>query len=272
MIPYPHIDPVLVALGPLKVRWYGIAYVMGFLAAWWLAKRRAMRPGSTWTAADVEDLIFFAVFGVVLGGRLGYLLFYGQEQLSHDPSYWYKVWEGGMSFHGGLIGVLTALCIYAYRRGRRIGDVFDFVAPIPGIGILFGRIANFINGELWGRPTDLPWGVAVPTQDGVVVLHASQLYEGLLEGLLTFVVLWVFTARPRPRWAPAGLFLSLYAVCRILVEFVRVPDAQLGYLAGGWLTMGMALSLPMLVAGGTMIAVAYVRKFPSGNLTVGTGG
>jgi phosphatidylglycerol:prolipoprotein diacylglycerol transferase len=266
MIPYPHIDPVLLALGPLKIRWYGIAYVVGFLSAWSLAKRRASRPGSTWTMVDVEDLIFFSVFGVVLGGRLGYLCFYGQDQLARDPSYWYKVWEGGMSFHGGLIGVLLAMCFFAYRRTRSIGDVFDFVAPIPGIGILCGRIANFVNSELWGKATDLPWGFAVPTERGVVVLHASQLYEGLLEGLLMFVIMWTFTSRPQPRWVPAGLFLVLYAIFRIMVEFVRVPDSQLGYLAGGWLTMGILLSIPMLVVGIAMMALGYARRTPSGNL------
>ncbi len=266
MIPYPHIDPVLLALGPLKVRWYGIAYVAGFLAAWWLAKRRASDPRSTWTVVDIEDLIYFAVFGVVIGGRLGYLFFYGQEQLAHDPSYWYKVWEGGMSFHGGLIGVLVALCFFAYRRGRAVGDVFDFVAPIPGIGILCGRVANFVNGELWGKPTDLPWGFAVPTEQGTVVLHASQLYEGVLEGLVMFVLLWAFTRTPRPRWVPSGLFLLLYAVFRILIEFVRVPDAQLGYLAWDWLTMGILLSIPMFLAGTIMLIVGYLRRTPTGNM------
>lgn len=266
MIPYPHIDPVLVALGPLKVRWYGIAYVAGFLAAWALARRRARQVGSTWTPVDVEDLIFFCVFGVVLGGRLGYLLFYGQEQLAHDPSYWYKVWEGGMSFHGGLMGVVIALTVFAFRRRRSMGDVFDFVAPVPGIGILCGRIANFINGELWGKPTDVPWGFAVPTERGVVVLHASQLYEGLLEGLVTFLILWWFTSSSRPRWVPSGLFLILYAVFRTALEFVRVPDAQLGYLAGGWLTMGMVLSLPMFAIGAGMIAYGYAKRTPSGNV------
>ncbi len=265
MIPYPHIDPVLVALGPLKVRWYGIAYVIGFISAWWLAKRRAEQVGSTWKLTDVEDLIFFAVFGVVLGGRMGYLLFYGQEQLARDPSYWYKVWEGGMSFHGGLLGVIIAMVLFAYRRGRSIGDVFDFVAPIPGIGILCGRIANFVNGELWGRPTDVPWGFAVPTEQGPIVLHASQLYEGLTEGLITFLILWTFTSKPRPRWVPSGLFLALYAIFRIAIEFVRVPDAQLGYLAWGWLTMGMVLSIPMLVIGAAMMVYGSVRQVPSGN-------
>ncbi len=266
MIPYPHIDPVLLALGPLKVRWYGIAYVAGFLAAWWLAKRRAAQPGSTWKLVDVEDLIFFAVFGVVLGGRLGYLLFYGQEQLSREPSYWYKVWQGGMSFHGGLIGVIIAVSLFAYRRRRSIGDVLDFAAPIPGIGILAGRIANFVNGELWGKATDVAWGFAVPTEGGTVVLHATQLYEGALEGLLMFIILWTFTSKPRPRWVPTGLFLTLYAVFRVLVEFVRVPDEQIGYLAGGWLTMGIVLSVPMLIAGLSMIAWGYVRGTPSGNV------
>ena len=171
-----------------------------------------------------------------------------------------------MSFHGGLIGVLVALCFFAYRRGRAVGDVFDFVAPIPGIGILCGRVANFVNGELWGKPTDLPWGFAVPTEQGTVVLHASQLYEGVLEGLVMFVLLWAFTRTPRPRWVPSGLFLLLYAVFRILIEFVRVPDAQLGYLAWDWLTMGILLSIPMFLAGTIMLIVGYLRRTPTGNL------
>ena len=245
-------------------------YVVGFIAAWQLAKRRAAAPGSTWAANDADDLMFFSVFGVILGGRIGWLLFYGQQALSEDPAYWYKIWQGGMSFHGGLIGVLVALGIFAFRRGRHLLDVFDFAAPLPAIGIGAGRIGNFINGELWGKPTDVPWGFGVSSPEGgVQVLHASQLYEAALEGLVMFFVLWWFTSTSRPRCAPSGVFLMTYAVFRILIEFVRVPDVQLGYLAGGWLTMGMVLSMPMLLAGGGMLAYAYIRRQPSGTVVAG---
>ncbi|HUO96454.1 MAG TPA: prolipoprotein diacylglyceryl transferase [Steroidobacteraceae bacterium] len=276
MLNYPAFDPIALKIGPvtlpwlgavtLKLRWYGIMYVVGFLAAWAIARQRARRPGSTWTTIDVDDFLFFTVFGVIIGGRLGWLLFYGHDALASDPSYWYKIWEGGMSFHGGLVGVIVALAIFAVRRGRRIVDVWDFATPLPAIGFGAGRIGNFINGELWGKPTDLPWGFAVRQPDGTVVgLHASQLYEAGLEGGLLFLIMWWFTSSPRPRWAPSGLFLVSYSSCRILVEFVRVPDVQLGYLAGGWLTMGIVLSLPMLVAGIAMLVYAYRRREPSGN-------
>ncbi|MEI8297489.1 MAG: prolipoprotein diacylglyceryl transferase [Pseudomonadota bacterium] len=273
MLHYPGFDPVALALGPIKLRWYGIMYVIGFLSAWGLARHRAAKPDSTWTPLDVDDVLFFAVFGVILGGRIGWLLFYGQQALQEDPSYWYKIWLGGMSFHGGLIGVLVALWFFAWRRGRRLVDVFDFAAPLPAIGIGAGRIGNFINGELWGKPTDVPWAFQVTREDGVVqALHASQLYEAALEGLLLFAILWWFTSRPRPRWAPSGLFLACYGLFRILVELVRVPDAQLGYLAGSWLTMGMILSSPMLLAGIAMLAYAYATRTPSGNFTAAVAG
>ncbi len=266
MLHYPGFDPVALALGPVKLRWYGIMYVVGFLSAWGLARYRAQQRGSTWSALDVDDFLFFCVFGVIFGGRIGWLLFYGQQALQQDPSYWYKIWQGGMSFHGGLVGVLVALAIFAWRRGRKLVDVFDFAAPLPAIGFGAGRIGNFLNGELWGKPTDVPWAFEVHRPDGLVeVLHASQLYEAALEGLLLFVILWWFTSRPQPRWAPSGLFLVCYATFRILIEFVRVPDADIGYLAGGWVTMGMILSLPMLLAGAAMLGYAAVARVPSGN-------
>jgi phosphatidylglycerol:prolipoprotein diacylglycerol transferase len=263
MIVYPDIDPVAIAIGPVKVHWYGLMYVLGFIAGWWLARRRAALPGSTWKPADVDDLIFFAAVGVIAGGRLGWMLFYGFDNLRADPLAFIRVWEGGMSFHGGLIGVMIAVAWFARRRSRHVADVFDFTAPLPAIGLCAGRIGNFINGELWGKPTDLPWGMLV---DGRV-LHPSQLYEAALEGVLLFAVIWWFTARPRPRFAPSGLFLTLYAVLRMAVEFVRVPDADIGYLAFGWLTMGQVLSLPVLAAGLWMLAFAYTRREPSGNHT-----
>ncbi|HET7201844.1 MAG TPA: prolipoprotein diacylglyceryl transferase [Steroidobacteraceae bacterium] len=261
MFVYSYPDPVALSLGPLHVRWYGLMYLVGFLAAWWLARRRAARAGSTWTAGDVDDLIFYSAVGTILGGRLGWMLFYGTERLLADPASIIRIWEGGMSFHGGLVGVIVAMALFAQRRGRRAVDVFDFMAPLPAIGFGAGRIGNFINGELWGKPTDVPWAVIV---DGTP-LHPSQLYEATLEGLVLFLILWWFTSKPRFRWAPSGLFLACYGVFRFLVEFVRVPDANRGYLLLDWVTMGQLLSLPMIVAGLAMLAYAYRRRDPSGN-------
>jgi len=261
MFVYPHPDPVALSLGPLHVRWYGLMYLVGFVAAWWLARRRAARPGSTWTPTEVDDLIFYCALGVIFGGRLGWMLIYGTEHILADPLSVLRIWEGGMSFHGGLVGVLVALAMFANRRGKRIADVFDFTAPLPAIGFGAGRIGNFINGELWGKPTDVPWAVVV---DGVP-LHASQLYEAFLEGFVLFAVLWWFTSRPRPRLAPSGLFLLGYGVFRFAVEFVRVPDANRGYLLLDWMTMGQILSLPMIVIGVWLLVAAYRRNEPSGN-------
>jgi phosphatidylglycerol:prolipoprotein diacylglycerol transferase len=268
MLQYPGFDPIafeigpLFGYGPLKVHWYGIMYLLGFAGGWFLARRRAGRSGSTWKANDVDDLIFFCMLGVILGGRIGYVLFYGMGFWAKDPWYPLKITEGGMSFHGGLLGVIVALSLFARLRRRKIADVFDFTAPLPGLGIFFGRIGNFINGELWGKPTTLPWGFNVSGQG----LHASQLYEAFLEGLVLFSVLWWFTSRPRPRLAPSGLFLLIYGTSRFLVEFVRVPDAQIGYLAGGWFTMGQLLSLPMVLGGVALLWWAYRVRQPSGNL------
>jgi phosphatidylglycerol:prolipoprotein diacylglycerol transferase len=261
MIEYPDIDPIALQLGPVGIHWYGLMYVIGFVGGWWLARRRAAEPGSTWKPVDVDDVIFFAALGVIVGGRLGWILFYGFDTVRAEPLSLFMVWRGGMSFHGGLIGVMVALALFAHRRGRALGDVFDFMAPLPALGLGAGRIGNFINGELWGKPTDVPWGFLVHGQ----VLHPSQLYEALLEGLVLFLVLWFFTARPRPRWAATGLFLLCYGVFRFAVEFVRVPDANLGYLAFDWVTMGQLLSTPMIVCGAALLVHAYRAPQPSGN-------
>jgi phosphatidylglycerol:prolipoprotein diacylglycerol transferase len=261
MFVYSHPDPVALSLGPLHVRWYGLMYLIGFLAGWWLARRRAAAPDSTWTPAEVDDLIFFCAVGTIVGGRLGWMLFYGTERLLANPLDVIRIWEGGMSFHGGLVGVILAMMLFARLRQRAAVDVFDFTAPLPAIGFGAGRIGNFINGELWGKPTDVPWAVVV---DGTP-LHPSQLYEAALEGLVLFLILWWFTSRPRFRWAPAGLFLLCYGVFRFIVEFVRVPDANRGYLAFDWLTMGQVLSTPMILGGLVLLAVAYRRREPSGN-------
>jgi len=261
MLTYPGFDPVAFSLGPLHVRWYGLTYVVAFGVAWWLARRRAAQPGSTWSALDVDDLVFFSMLGTILGGRIGYVLFYGMGFWAQDPWYPLRITDGGMSFHGGLIGVLVALAWFAHSRGKRVADVFDFAAALPGIGIFAVRMGNFINGELWGRPGEAPWVMLV---DGVP-RHPTQIYEALLEGLLLAAVLWWFTAKPRPRLAPAGLFLVMYALGRLTVEFWRLPDEHIGYLYGGWLTMGHLLTLPMLVAGLVLMAVAYRRGEASGN-------
>ena len=276
MIQYPRFEKIAFEIGPfdvwyfgvvsLKVHWYGIMYLVAFAAAWWLGRVRARRPGSTWKPADIDDFMFFGMLGTILGGRLGYVFFYGLSYWAEDKWYPIKVWDGGMSFHGGLLGVLIAFAIFAVRRKRRIADVFDFAAPLPGLGICAVRIGNFINGELWGKPTDVPWAFVV---DGVS-RHATQLYEAALEGILLFFILWWYTGKPRPRMAPTGLFLVIYSLSRITVEFWRVPDLHLnepagGYLAGHWFTMGMLLSIPMLLVGATLLFMAYRRREPSGN-------
>ena len=269
MIQYHAINKIALEIGPffgygpLKVHWYGIMYLVAFGVAWWLGRVRAAKPGSTWSLADIDDFMFFGMLGTILGGRIGYVLFYGLSfWTAEDPWYPVKVWDGGMSFHGGLLGVMIAFTIFAVRRGRHIADVFDFAAPLPGIGICAVRIGNFINGELWGKPTDVPWAVVV---DGVP-LHATQLYEASLEGVLLFIILWWYTSRPRPRMAPAGLFLVIYSLSRITVEFWRVPDHHLNYLLHtSWVTMGIILSLPMLLVGLALVFMAYRRRVPSGN-------
>jgi phosphatidylglycerol:prolipoprotein diacylglycerol transferase len=267
MLTFPNIDPVAVKLGPVGIHWYGIMYLLAFGAAWYLARRRAAMPNSSWNARDVDDFVFFAMLGTILGGRIGYVLFYGMELWRADPLYPLKIWQGGMSFHGGLSGVMIAVAIFAVRRGRRVFDVFDFAAPLPGIGICAVRIGNFINSELWGKPTNVAWSFAVqdPASGAVIARHPTQLYEAALEGLLLAITLWWFTSKPRPRYAPAALFLLCYAVARIGIEFLRVPDVQLGYLALGWLTMGQILTVPMILLALYLAWRASRKREASGN-------
>jgi phosphatidylglycerol:prolipoprotein diacylglycerol transferase len=270
MLRYPNINPVAISVGPLHIHWYGIMYLVGFGLAWWLACVRARAPGSSWVRTDVDDFLFYAMLGVIVGGRVGYVLFYGMSMWRGDWLYPLKIWQGGMSFHGGLLGVVAATALFALQRQRHIGDVFDFAAPLPGPGLFFGRLGNFINGELWGRPTDAPWGMLVPDPAGgaPVARHPSQLYEAALEGVVLFTILWLYTRRPRPRYAPSALFLICYSLARMAVEFVREPDAQIGYLAFGWLTMGQLLSLPMLVLGLVMWVRVHRFPTPSGNFAL----
>lgn len=255
MLTYPEIDPVALSLGPLKVHWYGLMYVVGFAGAWFLGRSRANRMG--WNKSQIDDLIFYAAMGVILGGRIGYVLFYSFSSFLQNPIILFKVWQGGMSFHGGLLGVLLAMYLFGRKVQARFFEVTDFIAPLVPIGLLAGRIGNFINGELWGKPTDAPWGMLVP-QHSPVPVHASQLYEAALEGLALFLILWCYSHKPRAVGRVSALFLIGYGSFRFLVEFVRLPDAHLGYLAFGWLTMGQLLTLPMLLLGG----ILFVKSKP----------
>ena len=257
MFVFPEFDPVIFSIGPLKIRWYGLMYVVGFLVAWWLGRRRC-RAGHAIIKEPqhVDDLIFYAMLGVILGGRLGSILFYNFDKYATDPLYLLRIWEGGMSFHGGLIGVLLAMWLFGRKHGKTMRQITDFMAPIVPLGLGFGRIGNFINGELWGKSTEVPWGVLYRGE----VLHATQLYEAALEGFALFAILWWFSSKARPYMAVSGLFLVLYGGFRFFIEFYRVLDAHIGYLAFDWLTMGQVLSAPMVLVGGIMLAMAYGRK------------
>jgi len=253
MLTYPEIDPVIFSIGPLAIRWYGLMYVLGFVGGWILARKRSHESWSIVKPGQVDDLIFYCMLGVIVGGRLGYSVFYGFEYWLADPLYVFKITQGGMSFHGGLLGVMVAMWLYGRRvLNRGMWEVTDFVAPLVPIGLGTGRIGNFINGELWGKPTDLPWAFNI----NGVGLHPSQLYEALLEGLVLFVILWTFSARQRPQMAVSGMFLVCYGVMRFGIEFVRVPDADFGYLAFGWVTMGQVLTTPMIVLGAVLLFLA----------------
>jgi len=266
---YPEFDPILLEIGPLAVRWYGLMYLLGFAGAWWLGRVRARRPGSVLTEQQLDDLIFYGALGVILGGRLGYLFFYSFDAWLADPLVLLRVWEGGMSFHGGLLGVIVAMALFARKHRLAFFAVTDFVAPLVPIGLLTGRIGNFINGELWGAPAEVPWAMQVSCAgrpdlcidklglpygtEFTPPLHPTQLYEAGLEGLLLFAILWLYSAKPRPAPSVAGLFLVGYGIFRSLVEFMRMPDSHIGYLAFDWLTMGQLLSLPMIIAGLAMM-------------------
>ncbi len=263
MLIHPDFDPTAFSLGPLHVRWYGLMYLAGFMTGWALGRYRAKQPGSGWTIAHMDDVVFYIALGVILGGRIGYILFYGLEGFLHNPLILFRVWEGGMSFHGGFLGVLIAMTLFARKYQKGFWPTVDFVAPLVPPGLFFGRIGNFINGELWGRVTDVPWGMVFRQTGDQLPRHPSQLYEATLEGVVLFVIVWGFSAKPRPTMAVSGVFALTYGVFRFLVEFVRQPDAQLGYLAFGWLTMGQLLSLPLIAVGATLLGLAYRRRLPS---------
>jgi len=250
VIVHPGIDPVAFSIGPVSVHWYGLMYLAGFAGGYTLGVLRAKRPGSGWHPEEVADVLFYIALGVILGGRLGYVLFYNPAYYFAHPMEIAQLWDGGMSFHGGLLGVVAAMAWFARKTGRSFFHVADFVAPLTPLGLLAGRIGNFINQELWGRASDLPWAMVFPATDpDRVPRHPSMLYEAFLEGVVLFVVLWVYSSRPRRAGRVSGLFLMCYGVFRFAVEFVRQPDPHIGHLALGWLTMGQALSIPMLLLG-----------------------
>ncbi len=254
----PDIDPIALQIGPLAVRWYGLMYLIGFAAAWGLGRYRAQRADWNWPAQRVDDLIFYGALGLVVGARLGYILFYNFSAFLDDPAMLLRVWQGGMSFHGGLLGVLVAFWLFARREGLRWFQVVDFIVPFAPLGLLAGRMGNFINGELWGRVSDAPWAM-VFKHGGPLPRHPSQLYEAFLEGIVLFAILMWFSRKPRPTMAITGLFGVGYGSFRFLVEFVREPDAHLGPVALGWMTMGQVLSLPLIIAGGAMMVWAYKK-------------
>jgi phosphatidylglycerol---prolipoprotein diacylglyceryl transferase len=258
---YPQINPIAFQIGPLAVHWYGLMYLAGFLGAWALLTIRLKRPAfqQTFTTDQLSDLLFYCALGVILGGRIGYMLFYAWSDFIADPLSLFEIWHGGMSFHGGLIGVIIAIAIYARTIDRSFIDVTDFIAPVVPIGLGAGRLGNFINGELWGRISDVPWAMVFP-EAGPLPRHPSQLYEFLLEGVVLFIILWTFSTKPRPRGAVSGLFLFCYGLFRFVIEFFREPDVQIGYIAWGWLTKGQLLSFPMILLGILMLAWAYRRK------------
>lgn len=264
---YHHIDPIALSLGPLKIHWYGLMYLLGFAAAWWLGQHRAKQEHSPLKPEQISDLVFYGALGVVAGGRLGYVLFYNFDKFLEQPAWLFAVWDGGMSFHGGMLGVIAALAWYARSLGVRFFAMMDFVAPLVPIGLGAGRLGNFIGGELWGRVTDVPWGVVFPHPlAGDLPRHPSQLYQFALEGVLLFVILWVYSARPKPTMAVSGMFLLIYGLFRFIVEFFRQPDAHLSFVALGWVTMGQLLSLPMIIGGMIVVTLAYRKQARSNTL------
>ncbi len=259
MLTYPQFDPVAIAIGPISVHWYGIMYIIAFGGAWALASYRGSKLADQWTAEQISDLVFYGALGAVIGGRLGAVFFYYFDRFLADPIWLFRVWEGGMSFHGGFLGVLVALFFYTRSIKKDYWDTIDFIAPFVPFGLGAGRIGNFIGGELWGQPTDVPWGMVFPHVDNLA-RHPSQLYEFALEGVVLFTIVWWFSSKPRPRLAVSGVFALGYGCFRFFVEFFRQPDAHIGFLASNWLTMGHVLTLPLILVGLMFLYLAYYRQ------------
>ena len=260
---YPAIDPVIVSFGPLAVRWYGLAYLAAFVLCWWLGNLQSRRAFPGWTGPQISDLVFYGAVGAVIGGRFGYVLFYAFESFLRDPLVLIRIWDGGMSFHGGLLGAVAAMAWFARRTNRSFWQVTDFLAPLVPLGLGLGRLGNFANTELPGRMTEAPWGLVYPCSADAVrsinvmctgewesfARHPSSLYQAFAEGLVLFALLWWIAARPRPAGVISGAFLAGYGGLRFVTEFFRMPDAHIGFVAFDWLTMGQLLSLPMAIVG-----------------------
>lgn len=259
MITYPAIDPIAFHIFTWPVHWYGLMYLVGFMGGWAVLSLRLRVSDRGFTQEQLSDIVFYAALGAIIGGRLGYMFFYDWVNLIADPLLLFQTWKGGMSFHGGFIGVFLAMMLYARKINKPILALTDFLAPVVPIGLGAGRIGNFINGELWGRVTDVPWAMIFP-DGGPLPRHPSQLYESFLEGIVLFIILMLYSRRPRPLGAVSGLFALGYGLFRFTVEFYREPDIQIGYLAFGWLTEGQLLSIPLMCIGIALLVWSYQRK------------
>lgn len=259
MIAYPEISPVALDLGFAKIHWYGLMYLFGFVSVWWLGSRRAMKDNSGWHKDQVSDLIFYGAMGVILGARIGYILFYNFAAFLDNPIILIQIWQGGMSFHGGMLGVFVALYLYGRKTNKSFFEVSDFIAPMVPIGLGAGRIGNFINHELPGRAVEMniPWAFDYGDH---IARHPSSLYQATTEGLLLFLILWFYSAKPRPRMAVSALFMLCYGAFRFTTEFFRMPDAHIGFVAFGWLTKGQELSIPMVVFGLGLLLYIYKKQ------------
>jgi phosphatidylglycerol:prolipoprotein diacylglycerol transferase len=273
MLVYPNIDPVALAIGPLKIHWYGISYLLAFSGVWlllhYLTKRSDNKDNQKFSTRvktqQVDDLLFYGAVGVILGGRIGYTLFYNFDHFISNPLILFQIWNGGMSFHGGLLGVLVAMWLYSRKIKVSFFEITDLVAIVTPFGLACGRIGNFINAELWGRASDLPWAMIFPTDPLGIPRHPSMLYEFLLEGVILFTILWFYAYKKRPIRAISGMFLIFYGLFRFLVEFVRQPDAHMGnsgFIYSDWLTQGMILSAPMVILGLWLVYNAYRQENP----------
>ena len=263
MLVFPQFDPVAISVGPISIHWYGVMYIIAFGGAWVLANYRRNKIGNHWSSEQISDLVFYGAMGAVLGGRIGSVFFYNIDRFLDDPLWLFRVWEGGMSFHGGFIGVLIAMFLYSKSINRKFWETVDFIAPCVPFGIGAGRLGNFIGGELWGRPTDAPWGMIFPHVDDLP-RHPSQLYEIALEGIVLFIIIWWFSSASKPRMAVSGTFAILYGSFRFFIEFFREPDLHIGFIAFDWLTMGQLLSLPMVIVGLSLVIFAYNNKSVTG--------
>lgn len=263
MLKHPDFDPIAIHIGSGGIHWYGLMYLVAFTSAWYLGRVRARKKNSGWLQDDVADVMFYTALGVILGGRLGYILFYDFANFIEHPLNIFKIWQGGMSFHGGLIGSALGLWLYGRKTKRTFFQVTDFMIPLFPLGYAAGRLGNFINGELWGRVTDVPWAMLFLQVDDKP-RHPSQLYQLFLGGIVIFIIIWLYSNKPRPTMAVSGLFLMLFGCYRIFVEFFREPDKHLGYIAFDWMTMGQILSVPMVIIGAFMLWKAYRKSSPTG--------